>query len=337
MSKKMTKSVKAPVTAAKGAEFHPLRQDEMDALMKVLKENEKSLRTRKGVYKVDIGYRWKDGKMTGEIAIRVHVKNKRPLKDLEAKDVVPTELAGFPVDVIQSNLELQRRTRHNPVIGGVETRNVNIGGVGTLGAVVFDAANNNQPMALSNHHVYVDTRPNGAVGDQVNQPGTTTNTDAIGTVTRSNRALDCAVSTLNANRQASTTIMDIPGGIKGVIDPVIGMRVTKSGRTTGTTRGMVEGVSTNEFTVVPIPGQWQELSMGGDSGSIWLEEMSHAGVGLHYAGETSAVPTDERAWAKRITRVANTLNINLRRKAILADTSTNGTALATLNNVLLLG
>jgi hypothetical protein len=151
MTKKMTKSVKAPVTAAKGAEFHPLRQDEMDALMKVLKENEKSLRTRKGVYKVDIGYRWKDGKMTGEIAIRVHVKNKRPLKDLEAKDVVPTELAGFPVDVIQSNLELQRRTRHNPVIGGVETRNVNIGGVGTLGAVVFDAANNNQPMALRKH------------------------------------------------------------------------------------------------------------------------------------------------------------------------------------------
>ena len=341
MAKKKTKLMKTPETVIKGAEFHTLQQDEMDALMMVLKENEKSLRTYKGVYKVDVGYRWKDGKMTGEIAIRVHVKKKKPLKELETKDVVPKELAGFPVDVIQSKIELQHptpcTTRHSPVVGGVETRNVNIGGVGTLGAVVFDATNNNQPMAISNHHVYVDSRSNGAVGERVNQPGTTTNADTIGTVTRSNRALDCAVTTLNNNRQSSTTIWGFPGGIKGVINPAIGMRVTKSGRTTGITRGMVEGVSTNEFTVVPIPGQWQELSMGGDSGSVWLEEVSHAGVGLHYGGETSTAPADERAWAKRITRVANTLNINLRRKAILTDTSTNGTALTTLGNILLLG
>jgi len=341
MAKKRTKSVKTPETAVKGVEFHALQQTEMDALMKVLKENEKSLRAHKGVYKVDVGYRWKDGKMTGEIAIRVHVKSKKPVKELGTKDVVPRELAGFPVDVIQSKIELQHPTpctnRHNPVVGGVETRNVNIGVVGTLGAVVFDAANNNRPMALSNHHVYVASRPKSAVGERVNQPGTTTNTDAIGTVTRSNKTLDCAVTTFNNNRQASTTIWGFPGGIKGMINPAIGMRVTKSGRTTGITRGMVEGVSTNEFTIVPIAGQWQELSLGGDSGSVWLEEVSHAAVGLHYGGETSTAPADERAWAKRMTRVANTLNINPRRKAILSDTSTNGTALATLGSVLLLG
>lgn len=336
MTKKKTTPVKESETIVEGVEFHALKQDEMDALMRVLKENEKALRTRKGVYKVDIGYRWKDGKMTSEIAIRVHVKKKKPQNELEIKDVAPTELAGFPVDVIQSNIELHRRARHNPVIGGVETRNVNIGGVGTLGAVVFDSTTN-QPMALSNHHVYVGNRANGATGEQVNQPGTITNADATGTVTRSNKALDCAVASLNNNRQVSTSIMDFPGGIKGVIEPAIGMRVTKSGRTTGTTRGIVEGVSTNEFTVVPLPGQWQELSSGGDSGSIWLEEMSHAGVGLHYGGETSTSEADERAWAKRITRVAKRLNIDLRRKAILSDTSANGTALATLGNILLLG
>lgn len=338
MAKKKKKAkAKSPETAVKGAEFRALRPDEMDALLKVLKENEKELRSRKGVYKVDVGYRWKDGKMTGEVAIRVHVRKKRPIKELEATEVVPKELAGFPVDVIQSNIELQRRTRRNPLIGGVESRNVNIGGVGTLGAVVFDAANNNQAMALSNHHVYVADRPNNAAGERVNQPGTTINNDAIGTVTRSNRGLDCAVATLNGNRGISTTIMDFPGGIKGVVDPVLGMRVTKSGRTTGTTRGMIEGVSTNEFTVVPVPGEWQELSLGGDSGSIWLEQMSHAAVGLHYGGEVSTAPADERAWSKRIGRVSNTLNINLRRKATLGDTSTNGPALATKSNVLLLG
>jgi len=338
-SKKSTrkaKPAKSPETAVEGAAFHELRQDEMDALLKVLKENEKALRSRKGVYKVDIGYRWKDGKMTGEIALRVHVKEKRPMRELDSADVVPSEIAGIPVDVIESNIELHRRTRHDPIIGGVETRNVNIGGVGTLGAVVFNAANNS-PLALSNHHVYVDSRPGDAVGDRVNQPGTTTTADTIGTVARSNRTLDCAVATLNNSRQISTTIMDFRGGIKGVVEPTIGMRVTKSGRTTGTTSGMVEGVSTNEFTVVPVPGQWMELSLGGDSGSIWLERASHAAVGLHYGGETSTAPDDERAWAKRITRVANTLRVNLRRKATLDDTSGNGPALATMGNALLLG
>jgi len=336
-TQKKSKAGKSTETAVKGADFHALREDEMAVLLRVLKENEKDLRKRKGVYKVDVGYRWKDGKMTGEVAIRVHVKKKKPVSELESKDIVPNEIAGFPVDVIVSNIELQRRARHNPIIGGVETRNVNINGVGTLGAVVFNAANN-QPMSISNHHVYVNGRANDAVGERVNQPGTTANADTIGTVTRSRKTpWDCAVATLNNSRQISTTIMDFRGGIKGVVNPTIGMRVTKSGRTTGTTRGMVEGVSTNELTVVPIPGQWQELSSGGDSGSIWLEEMSHAAVGLHYAGETSTDPADERAWAKRITGVANALNINLRRKAILWDTSTNGPALATKGNILLLG
>lgn len=327
---------KAPETAIKGAEFPELRQDEMETLLKVLKAHEKELRSRKGVYKVDVGYRWIDGKMTGELALRVHVKEKKPVNELAATDVVPEEIAGFPVDVIESNIELQRLTRRNPLIGGVETRNVNIGGAGTLGAVVFNASDN-RPMAISNHHVYVDTRPSGAAGERVNQPGTTGNADSIGTVTRSNRTLDCAVATLNNSRPVSTTIMDFRGGIKGVVEPVIGMRVTKSGRTTATTRGMVEGVSTNEFTVVPAPGDWMELSLGGDSGSIWLEQASHAAVGLHYGGEVSTDPADERAWAKRIVRVANTLRISLRRKATLGDTSTNGPALATKDNVILLG
>jgi hypothetical protein len=327
---------KKTFTAAEGAQFEELKGEEMDVLLATLKKCQKQLRAHKGIKKIDVGYAWKNGRMTGDIAIRVHVKKKLPQKELAKKDIVPKEIDGFPVDVIESNLELQRRTRRNPLVGGVETRNVNIGGVGTLGATVFNRANN-APMALSNHHVYVDNRPNNAVGDRVNQPGTTSTNDTIGTVTRSNRTHDCAVATLNNRRQISTTIVDFLGGIKGVVRPVIGMRVAKSGRTTGTTRGMIEGVGTNEFTVVPVPGQWQELSLGGDSGSIWLERRSHAAVGLHFAGEVSTRPADERAWAKRITRVASRLAINLLRKTTLSETSTNGPALAQKGNRLLLG
>lgn len=324
-------------TAAEGAEFRELSPEEMAVLLDILKRNKKSLMARKGVFKVDVGYRWKDGKLTGEVAIRVHVHEKKPVLELAAEDVAPEEIEDYPVDVIQSNIELHAHTtRVDPLIGGVETRNVNLPFVGTMGAVVFDATTG-APMALTNNHVFVGNRPNAAVGDQVNQPGTTGANDSIGTVARRNRVLDCAVATINTTRQVSTSIFDYPGGIKGMVNAAIGMRVTKSGRTTETTFGMVEGVSTNEFTVVPIPGQWMELSMGGDSGSIWLETSSHAAVGLHFAGEQSTAPADERAWAKRIERVQNRLNINLRRKATLGDRSDAGPALASLGNTLLLG
>lgn len=324
-------------TAAEGAEFRELSPEEMAVLLDILKRNKKGLMARKGVYKADVGYRWKGGKLTGEVAIRVHVREKKPMLELATEDVAPREIEGYPVDVIQSNIELHQHTnRVDPLIGGVETGNVNLPFVGILGAVVFDAATGAQ-MALTNNHVYVGNRPNAAVGDQVNQPGTTGANDSIGTVARSNRVLDCAVATINTTRQVSTSIFDYPGGIKGVVNAAIGMRVTKSGRTTETTFGMIEGVSTDEFTVVPVPGHWMELSMGGDSGSIWLETSSHAAVGLHFAGEQSTAPEDERAWAKRIERVANTLNINLQRKATLGDRSDAGPAFATLDNILLLG
>lgn len=333
---KLVTRVKIPGTVAEGAEFQPQGLNEMKELMKVLKENEKTLRKIKGVFKVDIGYRWKDGKMTDEIAIRVHVRKKKPVKELDEGDIVPEELAGFPVDVIQSEIGLQRLIRHDPLMGGIETRNVNMSCVGTLGAIVFDAVDF-RPLALSNRHVYVDSRPGEAVGDQANQPGTYGGDDSIGTVIRSNRTYDCAVVSLNDRRGISTTIMDFPGGIKGVVYPYLGMLVVKSGRTTGTTHGMIEGVSEKEFTIVPVPGQNDEISSGGDSGSVWLEEKSHAAVGLHYGGDTSVLPEDERAWAKRITRVASALNIVLRRKATLADNSATGPSLASKGNSILLG
>lgn len=325
-------------TAVEGAQFQQLHLDEMSILLDILKRNKKSLLERGGVFKADVGYRWKGGRLTGEIALRAHVHEKKPALELAAEDLVPDEIEGLPVDVIQSNLELQLlNTRRNPLVGGFEVRNVNLPSVGTLGAIVFDGATGAR-MALSNHHVLVGGRPNGAVGEQVNQPGTLTANDAIGTVTRSNRNLDCAVATLNNARQSSTSIFGYPGGIKGVVQAALGMRVTKSGRTTETTFGMIEGVNENEFTVVPIPGQWMELSMGGDSGSVWLETASHAAVGLHFAGEIpTAPPADERATAKRIERVATTLNINLRRKATLVEASGAAPACATLGNRFLIG
>ena len=325
-------------TAMPGAQFPHLRPEEMTILLKVLKRNRKKLKSNAGVYDVDVGYRWQGKKLTGEVAIRAHVHKKKPLTELAAVDVLPTELEGYPIDVIESNFELHLRTdRVDPVLGGVEIINATLDPehIGTLGAIVFDQ--NNSPMALSNHHVFVANHTNGAQNEGVNQPGTAAPDDRIGAVVRSNRNLDCAVAALNTTRHISTSIIDFPGGIKGVIEPAIGMQVTKSGRTTDTTTGMIEGVNGNNIIIVPIPGQFQELSLNGDSGAIWLEKSSHAAVGLHFAGETLADPDKERAVAKIISRVASALDIKLRRKTTLNESSHLGPAAATLGGGLLLG
>jgi hypothetical protein len=324
-------------TAREEAHFYELGPAEMEALLDVLKRNKKQLMAKKGVNKVDVGYRWSQGKLTGEVALRVHVSAKKPLAELSENEIIPREIEGFPVDVIQSNLELHARTtRYNPLVGGCETGNLYLDGVGTLGAIVFDAATGER-LALSNHHVYVASRPQEAVGEAVTQPGTRRTQDVIGTVARSHRGLDCAVARLQSSRSPSTSIVDYPGGIKGVVQAAIGMRVTKSGRSTGTTHGMIEGVSADEFTVIPVPGRWMELSSGGDSGSVWLETSSHAAVGLHFAGEASNDPRDERAWVKRIERVASQLKIALTRRATLPQRAHLGPSLASLNDTLLLG
>ena len=106
------------------------------------------------------------------------------------------------------------------------------------------------------------------------------------------------------------------------------MDVVKSGRTTAVTEGMVDGVSTSlsidygggtvqtfhdQIHIVPRP-PWPavdyEVSKGGDSGSVWIEESTSKAIGLHFAGETDPSPTAENAIANRIAKVAEELEIS---------------------------
>jgi len=183
--------------------------------------------------------------------------------------------------------------------------------IGTLGAVVFDA-DSLEPMGLSNHHVLVGAE--GEEGDEVAQPNSGDPNDVIGTLTRSDFELDCAVCTLNDSREISTGIFDLlPEGVGGVVKPELGMAVAKSGRTTGTTFGIIDGVDTEGFSIIPDlanPPSEGEISAGGDSGSVWIEVETSNAVGLHFAGEADEA-NEERAFAKRMANVAITLNIML--------------------------
>jgi len=57
---------------------------------------------RPGVTALDVGYEFKGGKMTDQLAIRVHVRRKLPVEALPANEVFPDKLGRFPVDVIEA-------------------------------------------------------------------------------------------------------------------------------------------------------------------------------------------------------------------------------------------
>lgn len=285
-------------------------EQDQEALLDVLRRHEEELNAFRGVHYVDVGYKFVNGYPTDELAIRVHVGDKRPESELEAAQVLPRTIEGIPIDVIQSNpgLEQDREGHFDPLVGGIAVRNTRRSGGGTLGAIVFDA-DTRAPMGISNHHVLVGDV--GRVGDNITSPPPVRRNNIIGTLTRWNMRLDCAVFTLNNSRMISREIIDFPQGVRDVVQPVVGMAVTKSGRRTGTTSGIVEGVSRREFTIMPDPRRPSpngEISDNGDSGSVWLEVGSTNAVGLHYAGETSE-ENPERAWAKRMVNVMTALSI----------------------------
>jgi hypothetical protein len=77
----------------------PDRSEEMNHALAVKAKYEDDLLARPGVKSVGVGLRQKSGEYTEEVCIVVTVHTKHPLGDLEASEVLPTNLEGIPVDV----------------------------------------------------------------------------------------------------------------------------------------------------------------------------------------------------------------------------------------------
>ncbi len=229
-----------------------------------------------------------------------------------------------------------RRTQQSPMMPGISVSNVN-GTAGTIGAFVFDR-NSGEPLLLSNWHVLHG--PNGAFGDAIVQPGPfddpSIEGNGCGVLLRSHLGMagDCAVARLNG-RAWKREVLEINRTPRRMADPDLDDLVVKSGRTTGVTRGIVSRVDVvakinyggavgvqevGGFEIRPNPGQPLangELSMGGDSGSLWMLDVAVGSpdadvvLGLHFAGETDPAPSAEHAVACKITSVADKLKIVL--------------------------
>ncbi|MFC7492646.1 MULTISPECIES: hypothetical protein [unclassified Nocardioides] len=291
-------------------DFYEVSEDEQQRMERLLRRHRKRLLGFPNVHDVDFGFEFTDGAPSGRLALRVHVDRKRSLRGLKVADRVPDEIDGVPVDVIEFTPEEQaipRTAVHVPVRGGVRLANVMSAGGGTLGMIVFDR-DTLQPLAISNNHV-MNRTPDLAPavrGDLMSQPGPNQAPDVLGPVTRLDVALDCAVCSIG--NRAWTLDMYGVGDVTGWAPAQLGKKVMKSGLTTGVTWGVIDGMNSGGFTIVPdtsVPASGQ-MSLPGDSGSIWMELTTNRAVGLHFAGNTTG---PERASAKHLDQVMNKLNV----------------------------
>ena len=314
--------------------------EELD-LKRAVEVKEKSLsrlRSLANVTGVGVGYRMVGGERTGETCIRVYVKKKLRKDALAPADIIPSSIEGITVDVIEAEFEVQAngaarnpRGRFNPLVSGVSIGNEARGGSGTLGMTVYDRLTGEQ-LLLSNWHVLCRSlacKP----GETIIQPGTGGGDegrpeDIVARLNRTGltRYVDAAVAKLTGHRLLSHELLG-NGSVFGATSHALGMRVKKSGRTTGVTEGVVVDVDAT-VEVGGYPGSagagdqgirlfehqisvegaigGGPISLPGDSGSVFVTQDGLA-IGLLFAGLTDG----SLATANPIDFVFNQLNVDV--------------------------
>ena len=300
---------------------------------------------------IGIGYKVTDGKRTPELSVQFTVNEKHSAPDaLEALGTTPVPESitingvEVPTDVLERRYEpafrvvaepvtVERKVRIDPIVPGVSVGNVHVS-AGTIGGIVYDRADGT-PYVLSNWHVLHGSR--GDLGDDVVQPGTHDDNrierNRLGRLVRSHLGIagDCAVASIE-DREFDPAIIELGVVPAELGEPELDDTVVKSGRTTGVTRGIVRRVDTIAkinyggtvgfqnigcFEIGPDPDHpapADEISRGGDSGSLWLFTKAGAPqpvvAGLHFGGEADISP-DEHALACLPASVFEKLEISL--------------------------
>ena len=276
--------------------------------------------TDENVSLIDIGWKIKESagrQIVRNLAVRVHLRRKPVGPAFEAfssifpERVVSEDRIGFPVDIIEADYRLSwswwmpwypppRARFFDPLQGGISISNEFGFGSGTLGGFVRDRTTG-ELMILSNWHVLAGSAYT-RKGARIFQPGYGEggrSQHTIGYLERHGMedGIDAAVAMVNDFRSWKNDQLDL-GAVSGVVSPQPDMQVTKSGRTSEVTEGMVTGVGgvkmirygrferivRNIIHIAPSP-EGGEVSAPGDSGSWWLEKNSNNVAGLHFAGD----------------------------------------------------
>jgi hypothetical protein len=279
-----------------------------------------SVHPRSNLVGVGIGPKISAGKQTATRAVRFYVERKVPPASLSEENRLPSDIDGIPTDVLEtgrfrllstaSDNKLRRRpARPGSSIGfKIPPPKDTFLMAGTFGAVVD---RNGARFILSNNHVLAG---NGAVaiGAPIFQPGLLDGgraaTDQIAALSqfvkvgRTGAAtVDCAIAEILAAAKVSAQLMPAVGSLNSAspIAAKTGMKVEKTGRTTGYTRGSVFDIQADitvqfedpggQFDAVftdqiIIRGDSGLFSDRGDSGSLIVDRATKRATGLLFAG-----------------------------------------------------
>lgn len=276
-------------------------------------------------------------------------KSKLRLKLPNENELVYLEKAGIVTDVIEADYRpaappprpgtvietpvdrarINRRRRIDPLVGGIS-----IGGsqasFGTLGALVWDNTDGSVCI-LSNWHVLAG-HSHSEPGAPCLQPGPFDrgrSSDAVAHLKRwsFDSQTDAAIAELNGTRHyCAGEILGLPRTICGTANPYLGMRLLKSGRSTGTNGGFIDGlyfssaieysngdvqIFEDQIHIAPLDPE-KRISEPGDSGAVWVSEETGDAVGLHFAGDLLRSAFGEYALANPMSLVADRLNFSFR-------------------------
>ncbi len=339
---------------------------EIEEIITHKREIERELLSREGVIGVDIGYKYKNGKRTRQVVIRVYVAQKHT--NLAKSHLIPKKIRGIKTDVIEAHPSFHVDDNpYTPITGGISFGQSEkfkflepdgtvalISEQGTLGAIVRDNLTE-KPMFLTNHHVtkvmisQTEER-SGKIGDIFDQPNLVGNDGkpfpnaSIGKLSRFaiNPTVDGAVIEYQSNRPFSEEIKDI-GKIAGVAKATLGMKVRKRGRTTELTYGIIDGIDAttaiqgteimfqHQMVIVPDTSKNTVFSNAGDSGSVVINEQNKV-VGLLFAGVPAVGGTPQMTWANHIDNVLTQLNVHFKTNDIPTTPTNTFPMVATTNS-----
>jgi len=263
---------------------------------------------------VGIGEKEVDGHPTGQLAVKVFVKEKLKEADVSEEALVPESLGGVLTDVeatgeIYANMFT---ARYRPAPGGVSIGNCNMVMAGTLGCLV---SRSGQLYILSNNHVMalVNQGPQNVGIPQAGRlDGGSCPSDIIARLTQwipiifggASNLVDVAIARTSPSLVDPRIIR--PFGVRQKlvapeVNPILNMRVQKSGRTTQYRRGYIDAVNvTVNVSYAPLGGvakfvrQFRvrgasgPFSDRGDSGSLVTTYPGNNPVGLLFAGNAAS-------------------------------------------------
>lgn len=208
-------------------------------------------------------------------------------------------------------MSLPNRTlAYRPLLGGIAVYNPIGSRLGTLGFI--GVAADQTLWAVSCYHILC--RADGtafAPGEPIYQPIDGFLNTLIGRTdqNRADVALDCAAIKLIPTVAGIGELLEI-GRYTQPVEAQPGMRVLKSGITTGVTEGVVAAVN-NDMVEIEAPVGYPikyDVCTSGDSGALWVTRDSHAPVALH---TRSTVTGKERAFGLRIQTLLHVLDLQL--------------------------